>query len=249
MTIIEQLTNVVLRRLPRSGRLIWERMPRCEYYANRISWADTDDAHAFGESKDAQTIKELEKSLSRTAFKIQELGLTSKRYLSSNLGVFSQSDEELGDFEALIDFMVKLKLARTAVKIMRAQSKFQNTPSLKPNWRAMSVAKVCREIWAEEEWTSNEKKYGPEPLNEMLVWSRPDDERVLWKKWRAIYDDHIENFAPRYQKHNSPGAFGRFLEEIFETLGILAKDGAAVTAATALDALRNQKRQEKKQSF
>lgn len=102
------------------------------------------------------------------------------------------------------------------------------TPPSRHNVQAANIAETARWVWALEDWVSSgqslEVKDGPN------------------------FDRHLRDHAPRTQQHYRPGPFGRFLEDIFAALGILARDGSEVTAATALDALTNRDRQEKNQN-
>lgn len=87
----------------------------------------------------------------------------------------------------------------------------------KRNWRAMAVAEAARRAWGVEKWRI-ENGY-PD------IW-KPGVQSAMWDE------------APTSQHHDRPGPFGRFLNDLMETLCIFDKTGAPVSAATALNALR-----------
>ena len=229
---IETLTEVVLRHFKKSARIFVGTKPYCRFYAERILNADLDDAHNFGASFDTENLRRLERNLIATQYQILQLGYKTKVYLGSELRSFSDSDEPL------VDLLVELKLAALAIKSLRSRGKYKNTPSAKRNWRAMSVAQICREIWAAEEWLSNPDIYGPEPLDRLSIMIAPSENRTSLELRRKSYERHLAEFAPKSANHNRPGPFGHFVQDVNEALGILAKDGSPVSAATALDALK-----------
>lgn len=235
-TIKDEVKQVVHRHLtgcstPIPGLGSW-----CDLYAERIIYADIDDTHAFGASRDANNIKELHKTIKRATFLISELESTTIRHFNSHLGLISEGDFE--GYSPLMDLLFELSKADTALTSVRESSSYSSLPSSKPNWRAIGVAKCCRVIWAEHARRSNPEKYGTEPINQLLTLSFTEDDRDNWSERREEYNRFIETHAPTSQNHNRPGEFGRFLEDIFQTLGILGKDGGPVKAATALDALK-----------
>lgn len=91
------------------------------------------------------------------------------------------------------------------------------------NWRAASVAATCQRVWAAAK---------SRPL-------KAPGERIL----SGIDTLSMGAAAPSYEKHDSPGPFGRFLEDVNAALGILDKDGHPFPAASALRSLKQARQQ------
>jgi hypothetical protein len=188
---------------------------------------------------DSENIQSIHKQMKRLIADIMDLAPASKTQLNARMNLFNPQDDELG---SLTDILVNLGLAEKAIEDLRKMQAYNSKPSSKPNWQAMAIAKCCRQIWAENEWESDTDKYGPPPMNSWLAIGLPSVEKCLWQEHQATYETFLEKHAPISQHHDRPGPFGRFLEDVFECLGIFGRDGGPVTAATALDALGRQEK-------
>lgn len=108
----------------------------------------------------------------------------------------------------------------------------------KRNWQAAAIAKVAREIWAEEEWRTHPDKYGPDIfLNYLYVLGLPEPEMNSALRKRAEYERHKQEYSTRCEKHDAPGPFGRFLNDVMQTLNVQG------SAATALNSLKEAEKQ------
>lgn len=108
----------------------------------------------------------------------------------------------------------------------------------KRNWQAAAVAKVAREIWAEEEWRIHPDKYGHSIVfNALYIFGLPEKDAKQAMETRREYERHVREFANTTEKLHKPGPFGRFLNDILEVLGVRG------SAATALNSLRDAEEQ------
>lgn len=240
-TIVDAIAQVIRKHIPKEGIPIVGEYTWDGAYAQAVLSADLRATHNFGHSNDSGKLKELEASIRRSAFLLRDLEYITKKDIDNELAIFHRDSEE---FTAFASLLFDLDVAMKSVAYLRKREVYSKSTNAKPNWRAISVAKTCRKIWAECEWRAKPETYGPAPLNALIAISLSNDEKKKWDDQRKKYQCFLETFAPRTQNHSRPGPFGRFLEDIFECLGIVAQDGAAVTAATALDALQKIERQE-----
>lgn len=234
-TKVDALAQIIRNHIPREGIPIVGGHSFATFYAQRILFSYQFATRSFGHSNDSGKLKELEASIRRTKFLLGDLEHITKKDLDIQLAI---SREESEEFEAIISLFVDLQMAMRSVAYLRKREIYSKSTNAKPNWRAISVAKTCRKIWAECEWRAKPETYGPAPLNALIASSLGNDEKKKWDDQLREYQCFLDDFAPRTQNHNRPGPFGRFLEDIFECLEVVARDGDAVTAATALDALK-----------
>ncbi len=111
------------------------------------------------------------------------------------------------------------------------------------NWRAAAVAGSCRIVWAAAKWESDGKTTPPLPVPQSLFWKVSQDFPVNDAWLEAEYSKFIALAAPTTEKHDAPGPFGRFIEDVFRVLGILGKNGEPFPAASALRAWRSASKQ------
>jgi len=105
----------------------------------------------------------------------------------------------------------------------------------KRDWRAVSVADFCRKMWGRSEWARLGRPYP--------VFSDGTLEAVLAPEatessYHAAFRKFVEECAPRTEKFDAPGPFGRFLEDVFGALGIHGRGGQPLSAASALRSLK-----------
>lgn len=84
------------------------------------------------------------------------------------------------------------------------------------NWKIAAMAGVCREIWGEQKWKQDPKRYGPAPIQNALnrEYYTPLNLDRLHR-----YRQHVREFANVSEKQDSVGPFGQFLEDILDVVG------------------------------
>lgn len=224
------LAQVVEKHLPttavevRTRNSVYNR--RSVLLASRIVAAHKTPLWEFGLGPKQEKWEDLRRASSGF---LQSLGaLTPDGLLELDAAVPDWWDDESGlGLSAEAFFSVHAVMASAmAMSKERGGSK---APGGKRNWGAVAVTKVAREIWAEEHWPPEQEefrsKFDPLPTDyDGHEWSHCD--------FSEEYLSHLENFAPKYDKHDHPGPFGRFLNDL---LGVFSED---ISAASALRSLK-----------
>jgi len=115
---------------------------------------------------------------------------------------------------------LELLLAKATAVLRSMESEHRDTEHAhkKRNWKAAAVAGECRLAWAEE----HREIESPEWLNYLDQESNHSD-----------YGRRLWGFAPS-QHQDTPGPFGRFLNDVLENSDIQNNAGETVSAAVAL---------------
>lgn len=208
-----EVRQVILRHLPSAAQFDeGDFQPSFAHYHARwiCAWYDR-GSEVFYYSEDAQLCAEIlskAEGLRNSLLSLSGLDSQSLRSIYLNYEPF---DHERVDLVEILN--VFIKACRNPA---HGISHYQQA-NKKRNWRAMAVAEAARRAWGVEKWRK-ENGY-PD------IW-KPEVQSAMWSD------------APTSQHHDRPGPFGRFLNDLMETLSIVDKTGAPVSAATALNALR-----------
>lgn len=236
MTIVEAVDAVILKHL---GICQFGTDLRPSYWAGMVVEADANDTLLFGVSEDALALETLLRNTRSTLKGVKSLTMATKGFkprmhtawvvrnmiAGQERDVFNEAEQALLNLEAWIEGIVEHDTFRTQAKKSR-------------NWRAASVAHMCRIVWAAAHWELSSRPLPKQRLN-ALAWpfGETEEDDQLTKRLRIEYSTYLADYAPKSEKYDAPGPFGRFLEEVFLTLGILGKDGNAFPAASALRSL------------
>lgn len=109
---------------------------------------------------------------------------------------------------------------------MLRHPEFKKQATRKRNWRAASVARACRRVWAVGHLNLRDGTTGGNHY--------------------SLTHGQLEALSPSSEKHDAPGPFGRFLEDVNLALDILDKHGEPFSAASALRSLAQASKQESK---
>jgi len=226
---VQNLMNCFHKHLP-STRRKEDNHCKSETYARLLIMLLKNPEVISGRSQDAEKLSDLRHSAIRFSVMLDGLGDTSRRVLSGRMK--TRSDDNATD-DSFATFAASLQELILATEEMGKTRVFARQANAKRNWRALAATHECRKLWAIEHWISDPEKYGPPP-RELVADGTPKDQDA-----RRLWEQHLRDYAPKFQNHNRPGPFGRFLEDIMEVTGILANDGNPVSAATALQNLRD----------
>ncbi|MCA0943377.1 hypothetical protein LCM08_00470 [Salipiger pacificus] len=240
-TIREALMGVIEKHLPSSRGPNGAGNSRSDMYSRFLVMADVHDSASFGVSHDVEGLEDLERFLSRAMAVVKELSPVGRTRLNSELGWYYPENDC-----PLADLVLAMDIGKRGVANLRKRELFRKKASKRRNWRAASVADEARRVWGLEEFNANPELYGGPIKNELQILTLPSETATVERNRLRKYEEFVENYAPTSDNHYRPGPFGRFLEDVFETLGIVTDEGGAVTAATALDALKKIRSQEKR---
>lgn len=217
--IEKPLEQIVLRHLP-SSREQEEPSdrPRAAGYANGLRLAARDSTSTFIVSPDVEELAKLQRYLQLASQSYRQLSQGTRidlnRVRCDRQGEFPWVDENA--FQSDLDWMTE------RVRKLRSWSEYRRVASKKRNWLAMSLTFECQIIWGTEKWI---ERNGLPPRDFSHI-------------------DAALAMSPKTQNHTRPGPFGRFVEDVFEVLEVRSRSGAVVSAASALDALRDFRCQE-----
>jgi hypothetical protein len=208
-------------------------------WASNIIDADIHVTASFDFSHDVEKIQRILRSFSQVNQQLDDLSLSSIRIIELMSGMtMDEFQNELFRMSSTIESAIISDQESKSATCSGREKKpeYKRSAGRKRNWRAVSVARCCRRIWAEEEFASNPEKYGTTLIPNLL---HPQGGTAEAEQQRQRFYGHLRNYAPQTQKHHRPGPFGRFLEDVFEVLGITQDDEQVVSAATALDSLKD----------
>lgn len=246
MSKIDAVDDVIRKHLGRSdfGLPDENREMLGKFWAHLIVDADTYADLTFEASVDALALEDLRRSITQCLAGIDGLSNSTKAFLSPTFIKWRIAqllmDKETNPFDEArksLQFLAEWLDGLSRVRSLR-------TPARRgKNWRAASVAATCQIVWAEMLW----ERAGKVPFGET---ARRVGLMHLGPKGRdaiAAQDEEFNAFmkahVPNSEKHDAPGPFGRFLEDVFAALEIVGQDGNPFPAASALRSLSQQSKQ------
>lgn len=191
-----------------------------EFHAERLSYAFKAPLLPFGLGPSEVEWKRVRKAATELQRALIGLGHDGFRELNWQAPLWWENDKPLGHegyFVAEVLF--------EAAKAMEKKRKAGIKASKKRNWQAAALAKVARQIWAEEEWNSKPETYGV-AYNRLANHLEPDVKNAL--SFNLDYEKHKEEFAPRTEKLDALGPFGRFLDDVLDCFGCKISPASAL---------------------
>lgn len=197
-------------------------------HARHILIADAKGEAWFGASADVEHLERLVRAVRDVQNSLNALsisgrsGIRSAMFLAENYG----STEIGNSFDDAPRILGILGAAAEETLVRHRRL----TPSRKGrNWRAAAVAEVCRIVWAQEKWAAAGEE---ERRGYRTYVNKKCGGETSFAGWQAFIRDHV----PHSEKSDAPGPFGRFLEDVMLALGITGREGASVSASSALRA-------------
>lgn len=233
MTIVEALDEVIKAHF---GRSDFGLQVDHQYWAKMILNADLNDTMAFGRSHDAIAIEELRRAVRDVFQRIEKLSYATKQFKPKAHAAWLIREMIQGRKRDVFDeASLALSNLEHWLNGIADHRTFKRQATKKRNWRAASVVQACRIVWAAAKWEEQGRPL-PQPFNALATWHLGAGAKtsVASEALRQEYSDFLIAFAPTSAKDAEPGPFGRFAEDIFQTLGILGKDGRPFPAASAL---------------
>ncbi|MDM7970706.1 MAG: hypothetical protein QUV10_13910 [Paracoccaceae bacterium] len=194
-----------------------------EFHAERLSDAFKAPLLPFGLGPSEVEWTRVRKAATELQRALIGLGHDGFRELNWQAPLWWEDDKPLGHEGYLV-----AEILFDAAKAMERKRKAGLKASKKRNWQAAALAKVARQIWAEEEWDSKPETYG-RAYNRLADYVEPEVRNAL--AFNMNYEKHREEFAPRTEKLDALGPFGRFLD------GVLKCFGCKISPASALRSL------------
>lgn len=184
----------------------------------------------FGQSDDTERIVEIARLIRKAIVLSRELQSFSRAALDHRLPPPLSREESL--------FPTLLARAEQACNDLLKENGFGTQTDKRTNFMSPVVARACRTVWLHEKLFhkgSNTPQSVMRYAMSIEAQGRSDEYRQKLGAW-------IEKNVPHSQHPDRPGELGRFIEDVFLTLGIVQRDGTPVSAATALRALRKLER-------
>ncbi|MEV8468819.1 hypothetical protein AB0T83_18850 [Fluviibacterium sp. DFM31] len=220
------LVEIIERQFPGSSRPFEEYIgcsKRSEFQAFKLDESFRYPLVGFGLGPDEESWKRLRRASVELKRALVALGNDGMRELNWTSPAWWDKEKPLANEAYLV-----ADLVREGASEMMEKRRAGVKASKKRDWCAAALAKTARSIWAEEAWHADWDEYGPAYINILHVYTLPEREWETAKEQMLKYDQHLREFAPKAEKHDAPGPFGRFLEEI------LALYGRNISAASAL---------------
>jgi hypothetical protein len=245
MTIIEHLNKVLLKHLGTNcfGPVLSCGVETHNYWARLLLDADLNDTLFFGKSVDAEKLEVAQRSVRNLTQQLVSLSYATKHFTPMAFSSWRIRNmlerKSRNPFTEAIDALVLLESWLTET---RKSDTFKQKATPKRNWRAASVAHCCRVIWGHFHW---EKAGNPRVVLNALAFPADwtDAQRLAEINRAEEFDLFIEDFAPRSEKLDCPGPFGRFLEDVLAVLGIEGREGKPFSAHSALRSLAHAREQ------
>ena len=199
----------------------FSREPRSLIWAERLTTAEREAEQRFDRSNDLKQLEDLRRHAIAMTFAINGLPPSLQRKLElAKTGVLDRKNpsKEPHRYTPIIELLLDDlgRFQKVLDRLLESPST-QNVARRNRNWRAAAVAEEARRVWAEAKWD------GPD------IYSDFDALRVFREKRSSL--------APKHEKRDAPGPFGRFLVDVNRVLEIFGQDGQPVAAATALESL------------
>jgi len=200
------------------------------FVASLVLYAENRPALTFGFSMDSSLFEAILRQVRELAQSLDLISLEGKTFIpkTRTLQVIQQTMRPAPLPPNPIENAASaLRELEAWIVEVRRHPEFKIQARKRKNWRAASVAGTCRMVWA------------------VAKLNLRDEENRL--SFSGLSIEAVDSIAPSSEKHDAPGPFGRFLEDVNAALGIMAEDGRPFAAASALRSLK-QARQQKDQN-
>jgi hypothetical protein len=239
VTTIEHLNAVLLKHLGTNcfGPARSDGVEIPKYWASLLLDADLNDTHFFGRSVDSEKLEDVHRTVRDLTQQLDSLSYATKNYTPRAFSTWRIRNmlegKRRNPFSEAIEALVLLELW---IAETRKSETFKTKATPKRNWRAASVANFCRMIWGFAHWESQgNSRVITNALAFPADWTAAQAAAELQRI--EEFNRFVQEFAPRAEKLDAPGPFGRFLEDVLAALGIEGRDGKAFSAHSALRSL------------
>lgn len=206
-------------------------------WANLILDAARDSSLFFGKAPDSEVVADLLRASRQTRLAISKLSESTRAKVMSNTEIWRLVSGK-GDYDLVAAAESILTQLEDVVGDLSKSRPYRVKATKSRNWEAAAVAGVCGIIWGT---ALLERAGGRLPASSRPNWIFARTENVgeveVARLQRQFYDQARE-LTPTSEKHYKPGPFGRFIEDIFEAIGVIGKDGNPFPAASALRSLK-----------
>jgi hypothetical protein len=205
------------------------------FWAQTVIDANENSTLTFGESSDADAVAGLRHDVLCVLRGLDALSLSTLNFTPRTRTKEVIAGILLGKEPGAIyrDTSVALHALLGWLNDLAKEPAFRRQAKGGRNWRAASVAVACRNLWGFGQWHIQGH---PDPHSRLRL-AKSDLELAEAQRLASAKVTFVMNCAPRSEKYDAPGPFGRFLEEVFEVLEIRGRDGSIVSAHSALRAL------------
>lgn len=237
MTILEALDEVMRKHFGTPDFGVAKSMPEnSHFWAHIVLEADLKEDTGFGVSRDVVRLEELQRAAFQCIAAMDALSTGTRRYSPKSRTLEFISMRLQGHAEAAVfgDARAALMALSDWVSELRREDTFRHPAHGGRNWRAVSIARTCREIWGHGQW--ERQAHESLPLNALSDAAAHIGE-AEYRRLAEAKAEFIRNCAPLAEKMDKPGPFGRFLEDVFEVLGVVGRNGERFSAHSALRSL------------
>ncbi|SPJ31472.1 hypothetical protein [Falsiruegeria mediterranea] len=248
----EAVKAVIERHLPMTCRSADAQMydTVSDSLADILGRANHLDVHfsGFGVSHDVEEIEQLRRHLSAIQQVASSLSPSTVQdichadwYRGLPYGEFPNL-KDLKYSSILPEVLVHIEQLSLALNELEKNPTSKQRAGKKRNWRAIAVVAKCQKIWSEEHVLEEFRNSGRNPGRLYpMIWHEDYEEQV---KGRREFDEAVSLLKPKSAHNDAPGPFGRFVEDVFEVLGITGPRGEPVRAASALRSLAEVERKQ-----
>jgi hypothetical protein len=235
VTIIEAVDAVIVKHLGTSHFPPADQPELPGFWARTIVDADLNETLTFGIAADAHAVEKLRRDVKTVIEGIDALAQSTIRYTPTSRSKQAISDALLGREAGSVyyDATQALRVLMDWLTELAKEPAFRRQAKGGRNWRAASVALACRNLWGFGQWHIQGRPNIPGNFFAHVETVGLEKAEVLQREKIAF----VWNCAPRTEKLDAPGPFGRFLEEVLETLGVCGREGQRLSAHSALRAL------------
>ena len=227
------VSAVIAKHLPQTKRPLDQNLHslcQSDLWSLRIISADVNSREIFGltATEDVEALTTLERALREFEHKFKKLSSAAVREID-------EVSHALGKEDGWIGLFVDVERFRRTLLHVQGLRRAKSRDGGKRDWRAVSVAKQCRDVWGREQVDERMRRAGePPPQNELTEGGLTD----AATRQRDEYKLKITRSAPRVDHNDRPGPFGVFLEEVFDAMDIHGRGGESIRAASALKSLK-----------
>lgn len=247
-TIVSVLADVIEKHLPSTSRATQRGSaytPQSEEHASGLITTLLTNAEVFGASHDIEALDDLFRSLINTQKQLKRISFPARQSINSLGSIWAQSS----DYVLIDSFRESVENMAEAVDMARSARKNLKPASAKRNWEAAAIAGACRGIWGAEKFFATNDDTDDFLLNlnafSIEISGISVERRQRLFAQRAEFTEMVKEFAPKAEKHDQPGPFGRFLEDVLSVLIVNGKNDETITAASALRSWRDASLQER----